>query len=86
MDELEKRVARARKLFGDDLLGATFAELIIRMSEENFILVAATACAFYEDLSRGSRDTALAFLTGVSAAAHKIKEDMKHGRSIEDDD
>lgn len=87
-DNLQKRVKAYREAMGDDYLGATFLELLLRLSEPDvdLIEVKANTYAFYVQLMSMNLVAAHFFTQGLIAALVDLKEDIENGRSYEDDD
>ncbi len=87
-DDLQKRVKAYREAMGDDLLGATFLELLLRLAEPgtDWFEIKMNTYAFYVQLMTGDPKVAHFFNQGLIAALIDLKEDVENGRSFEDDD
>lgn len=80
-DNLQKRVNAYRKAMGSDYLGATFIELLLRLSEPDvdLIEVKANTYAFYIQLMSMDPIAAHAFNQGFIAALNDLKEGIDNG-------
>lgn len=80
-DNLQKRVNAYRKAMGNDYLGATFIELLLRLSEPDvdLIEVKASAYAFYVQLMSMNPVAAHVFNMGLIAALQEEKEGTDNG-------
>lgn len=80
-DNLQKRVKAYREAMGDDYLGATFIELLLRLSEPDvdLIEVKANTYAFYVQLMSMNLITAHFFNMGLIAALQEDKEGTDNG-------
>ena len=80
-DNLQKRVNAYRKAMGSDYLGATFIELLLRLSEPDvdLIEVKANTYAFYVQLMSMNLVAAHFFNMGLIAALQEDKEGIDNG-------
>lgn len=77
--DLERRVKVYREKMGDDLLGATFFELLLRLDETDPRWIEANTYAFYMQLSAVNPKAEKAFNQGLVAALREIKRRVKNG-------
>ncbi|MBR3204974.1 MAG: hypothetical protein IKF58_00920 [Bacillus sp. (in: Bacteria)] len=79
--DLEKRVKAYRTAMGTDYLGATFIELLLRLSEPDvdLIEVKANTYAFYVQLMSMNLVAAHFFNMGLIAALQEDKEGIDNG-------
>ena len=80
-NDLQKRVNAYRQAMGDDYLGATFIELLLRLSEPDvdLIEVKANTYAFYVQLMSMNLVAAHFFNMGLIAALQEDKEGTNNG-------
>ncbi len=80
-DNLQKRVKAYREAMGNDYLGATFMELLLRLSEPdvNPIEVEANTYAFYHKLLSMNPVTGHFFNIGLMVALQEDKEGTNNG-------
>ena len=71
-EELEKRVADIREECGNDLLMATFLELLLRTVDATPEETRVDTYAFFKELSGISRSAALAFSQGLNRAIEEV--------------
>ena len=77
---LEKEVADIRAAAGDDLLEATFMELLLRVRADEEAIIEADAYAFFRILAAICPDESRAFLRGMQIALKEIiKERYENG-------
>lgn len=79
--ELEKRVKDIRAALKDDLLGATYMELMLRLGAEEPDWIEACTYAFFMELNGLNSDAAKAFAAGMTVAVTEIidKEEGRNG-------
>lgn len=87
-DNLQKRVKAYREAMGSDYLGATFIELLLRLSEPDvdWVEIKTNAYAFYTQLITADPIVAYIFSQGLKAATEDWKEGIDNGRSVKNDD
>ena len=80
-DNLQKRVKAYREAMGSDYLGATFIELLLRLSEPgvDWVEVKANTYAFYVQLLSMNLVAAHFFNMGLIAALQEDKEGIDNG-------